>query len=108
MKNTILGAVLGALLVATVTALPAMSRVDAMPAVASSSEMLVFPIPVGDRHQLVVIDPRQRVLGVYQIDAPGGEIALKSVRNIHWDLQLSEFNSAAPLPREIRSLVDQR
>jgi hypothetical protein len=37
-----------------------------------------------------------------------GDITLKSVRNIHWDLQMVEFNTEAPLPREIRSMLDQQ
>jgi hypothetical protein len=56
----------------------------------------------------MVIDAKLRVMGVYQIDGTSGEIALKSVRNFSWDLQMTEFNAASPLPREIRSLLEQR
>jgi hypothetical protein len=46
---------------------------------------------------------------VYQVDPRSGAIALKSVRNIHWDLQMDEFNSGGnPSPKEIRSLLEQR
>ena len=31
-----------------------------------------------------------------------------SVRNIHWDLQMMEFNGVNPLPREIRLQLEQR
>jgi hypothetical protein len=58
--------------------------------------------------QLTVVDPESRVLGVYHIDSTSGEIVLKSVRNIHWDLQMIEFNGTSPLPREIRSRLDNR
>ena len=57
---------------------------------------------------LTVVDPRQRVLCVYHIDLATGKIALKSVRNIQWDLQINDLNNENPLPQEIRSLLDQR
>lgn len=56
------------------------------------------------RQQLTVIDPRSRVIGVYHVQLSNGEISLKSVRNIHWDLQMTDFNGVRPLPQEIRSM----
>jgi hypothetical protein len=110
MKTAVLGAVLGAGL--TILAWTATNSVPAVYATSSPSgaspELISIPLTSADhKQQLLLVDPRQRVMGVYQIDTNSGEIALKSVRNIHWDMQLTEFNSAAPLPREIRSLVDQ-
>ena len=52
---------------------------------------------------VTVVDPRQRVMGVYHVDRSTGEIALRSVRNLTWDLQMVEFNSGKPLPQDIRS-----
>jgi hypothetical protein len=52
---------------------------------------------------VTVIDPRQRVLGIYHVDRATGEIALRSIRNLTWDLQMIEFNSGTPLPQDIRS-----
>lgn len=52
---------------------------------------------------VTVVDPRQRVMGVYHVDRSTGEIALRSVRNLTWDLQMVEFNSGNPLPQDIRS-----
>jgi hypothetical protein len=60
------------------------------------------------RQQVTVIDPETRVLSVYHIDLSTGGVELKSVRNIHWDLQMVEFNGTSPLPREIRSLLEQK
>jgi len=60
------------------------------------------------RQQVTVIDPETRVLGVYHIDLASGEIVLKSVRSIHWDLQLGVFNGTSPLPREVQSLLDPK
>lgn len=61
-----------------------------------------------DNRQLVtIIDPQTRVMAVYLVDGAGGNVALKCVRNFHWDLQLNEFNGSSPLPREIQSLIEQ-
>lgn len=71
-------------------------------------ELITNVASVGDNRQLVtIIEPKTRVLAVYVVDAATGGVALKSVRNFHWDLQLSEFNGTAPLPREIQSLIEQ-
>ena len=79
------------------------------PAAAAGSELIVVPTSLGDKGQmLTVVDPRQRVLSVYHIDLATGKIALKSVRNIQWDLQMTYLNNENPLPQEIRSLLEQR
>jgi hypothetical protein len=52
---------------------------------------------------VTVIDPHQRVMAIYHVDRASGEIALRSVRNLTWDLQMIEFNSGNPLPQDIRS-----
>lgn len=60
------------------------------------------------RQQIVVIDPKSRVMSVYHIEHATGVISLKSVRNIHADLLMDEFNTDSPLPKEIRAILDQR
>ena len=60
------------------------------------------------REQLTVIDPETRTLAVYHIDTGSGEVVLKSVRNIHYDLRMMEFNGTNPLPGEIRAILEQR
>ncbi|HZZ73016.1 MAG TPA: hypothetical protein VFE24_12250 [Pirellulales bacterium] len=118
---TILGAVLGLvvlLLLATV-GVPrreAFAQRPNLPAsnlpsgnVAGGDGLLAFTSAVGEKTQmLTVVDPRQQVVSVYHVDTHSGEITLKSVRNIHWDLQMSEFNGVSPLPREIRALAEPR
>jgi hypothetical protein len=79
------------------------------PHAAAGTELIVVPMSLGDRGQmLTVVDPRQRVLSVYHIDAATGKIALKSVRKIEWDLQITDFNNDKPLPKEIQSSLEQR
>jgi hypothetical protein len=82
----------------------------AVPAVATgNSEMVVLPTLLGDKSQvLTVVDPRLRVLGVYHIDLATGVITMKSVRNMQWDLQMSDFNNEKPHPQEIRSMLEPR
>ena len=68
---------------------------------------LVGDSPDG-RQQLMVIDTKSRAVGVYHIDRSSGQIVLKSVRNVQWDLQMDDFNGGAPTPQEIRLLLPSR
>jgi hypothetical protein len=118
MKRAILGTLVGVglVMVAAATAeqrgetlpqrvLPAMPA----PAAVAGAELIVVPTALNDKVQmLTVIDPRQRVLGVYHIDTVTGKISLKSVRNIHWDLQIDHLNTGEPLPQQIRSMWEQK
>jgi hypothetical protein len=76
----------------------------------AASELVAHSVMLEDgRQQLVVVDARQRSLAVYHVDPRTGALALKSVRNFHWDLQMEEFNAGGqPSPRDIRTLVEQR
>jgi len=76
---------------------------------ATGGELIALPGPVSAQGQfLVVVDSRQRSMSVYHIDKTTGKIALRSVRNIHWDMQMSYFDNEGLLPQEIRSLLEQR
>ncbi|MDH3717459.1 MAG: hypothetical protein OES79_05000 [Planctomycetota bacterium] len=59
------------------------------------------------RQQLTVVDPKLRAVAVYHINPANGVLTLRSVRNIHWDLQMSQFNGVSPLPQQIRSMLEQ-
>lgn len=56
--------------------------------------------------QVTLVDPAQRVMGVYHVDSATGAITLRSVRNIRWDLMLDDFNGKEPFPHEIRALAN--
>lgn len=56
----------------------------------------------GEPITAVVYDPQQQVLGVYHVDRASGEIELKSVRRIEWDLQMMRHNAKKPFPEAIR------
>ena len=109
MRPSLFGALIGAGLVIAVTAGQGSSQpTDVGQGEPGSSppkgcELITHVTAVpGQPQTITVIDPRQRVMAVYHVDSAGG-IALKSVRNITWDLQMIEFNSGAPLPQDIRS-----
>ena len=114
MKRAILGTLVGMGLVMAAAAM-AEQRGEVLPqrtvtaAPAVGSELIVVPTTLGDKVQmLTVVDPRQRILGVYHIDMATGKITLKSVRNIHWDLQIDHLNTAEPLPQQIRAMWEQK
>ena len=74
-----------------------------------NGDLVTVTVPAADHRQhVVVLDPKLRAMGVYQVDPVSGEVTLKSVRNFNWDLQMLEFNNKGPAPREIRALVEQR
>jgi hypothetical protein len=76
---------------------------------AASPELVVLSHAAGDGHQqITLVDPRQRVLAVYQVDRASGALSLKSVRNVQWDLLIESFNSEKPTPREVHALTQQR
>ena len=119
MKRAILGTLVGVGLVMAAAAIaeprgeylaqrgtpPATSA----PMASAGTELIVVPTSLSEKVQmLTVVDPRQRVLSVYHIDMATGKIALKSVRNIQWDLQINDLNNENPLPQQIRSLLEQK
>ena len=76
---------------------------------APSDQLIAMACDGGDgQQQLTLIDPKTRVIGVYHIDRSTGQIALRCVRNVHYDLMMEEFNGADPSPREIRALINPR
>jgi hypothetical protein len=113
MKKAVLGALVGAGLVAALGMLDrggqALAQKNGVyqPSV-PGTELVVLPMSAGDKAQLLtVIDPHQQVICVYHVETASGKIALRGVRNFHWDMQMTYLNNEAPLPQEIRSMLDQ-
>lgn len=112
MKNAVLGAVASLAVVLGVTGWlavdqPVYGRTSTLqPGLGSG--LIVLDTPASSGHRLIVVDPNSRALAVYHIDDESGRVELRSVRNIQWDLQMPDFNGAAPLPREIRDLLEQK
>jgi hypothetical protein len=120
MRRTLSGALLGTILVLAMSAGHSRSEGQgfADPAAAvvprpiapspGACNLITHVLPAeGGPQAVVVVDPNQHVMAVYHIDKTTGRIALQSVRNITWDLQMVEFNSDKPLPQDIRSMRNE-
>lgn len=109
MRSTGLGALIGAgLMLLAMLAIGQRNEAAAQygGSPAASGDLITLTSTVENRQQLTIIDPKTRVMCVYQIDPVTGVVALKSVRGFQWDLQMSEFNAVSPLPREIRAMLE--
>ncbi len=115
MRSTVLGIALVAGLVAlAMGAMPAHSQVapqEGIPGQVANpdNQMIVVSSVVEDRYrQVVVVDPRRYTFAVYHVELSTGNVELKCVRNITWDLQITCFNGKKPLPSEIQSILEHR
>jgi len=111
MRNAVVGMVVGVVLaIALLAVAGSESSVRAQSDRGQAAQGDVIPVSwtVNGMAYVAIVDPRQRVLSVYEVNGTSGAIALKSVRQLHWDLQLEEFNTSTPSPREIRALVERR
>jgi hypothetical protein len=115
MKQAMLGALVVGLVVAAFAAVGrngqamAQQQPRAAATLPGGGDLIVVPMTTGDKSQLLsIVDPRQRMLCVYRVDPTTGKIALKSARNLNWDLQMTYLNNEAPLPQEIQSLLEPR
>lgn len=72
-----------------------------------SITMTNVPLPQGGQ-QVIIMDAQKSVLACYHANV-SGEIALKSIRNISWDLQMQAFNDKSELePDDIQALINKR
>ena len=58
--------------------------------------------------RVIVIDPQQRVMAVYEIAQEKAEIKFLSSRNMTYDLQMLGFNSTDPSPEEIKKTLERQ
>jgi len=58
------------------------------------------------RRLLVVVDSTTRHAAVYHLDAATGTLALKSTRDLSWDLVLEDFNAQEPTPAALRRALE--
>ena len=114
MRSSMFGALLGAGLVIAALAGQGSSEpvrtvpAENTPSTPQANELITHVTAVAGQPQtVIVIDPRRRVMGVYHVDNMTGEISLKSVRNLSWDLQMIEFNSGAPTPQDVRNGISR-
>jgi len=101
--------VLASLVIAAVAFDPSVGWAERTAVPQSGGGLIALAATVGDsRQQVTVIEPNTHVLCVYHVELATGEVTLKSVRNIHWDLQMMEFNGTSPLPGEVRSILERQ
>jgi len=117
MRNVVFGTVVGFVVVCVSSStepqpnqlLAQNPALTAAHAVSASGDLIALGSDVAEgRQQVTVIDTRSLVMTVYHIEHATGTIALKSVRNIQADLLMDEYNTASPLPREIRAILKQK
>lgn len=115
MRTAMLGALVGAgLAIAAVAAAPNRSesigqRLGTYDEAKSAGDLIALSTVVGDRYQQVtVIDPKLRAMSVYHVELASGEVELRCVRDIRWDLQMEYFNGKGLSPVEIRSMLEPR
>jgi hypothetical protein len=71
--------------------------------------LIALSSDTADGHQqIAVIETKSRVMSVYHIEHKTGTITLKSVRSLAADLEMDEFNTEHPLPRDIRAILNKR
>ena len=69
-------------------------------------DVFVMGMPVGEAgHRVIIFDKPHYTLAVYEVDTLAGRIALRSVRNVRWDLSLDDFNSLTPKPNEVLAMT---
>ena len=72
----------------------------------STIAAIVSTLPDG-KQQALLIDGERRVVSVYQIHPTTGEISLKAVRNFKYDLEMDEFGTSSPSPRDIKAMLNR-
>jgi hypothetical protein len=72
----------------------------------STIAAIVSTLPDG-KQQTLLIDGERRVVSVYHIHPTTGEISLKSVRNFRYDLEMDEFGTSSPSPRDIKAMLNR-
>ena len=85
-------------------AISATATAQAVPG--SSIAAIVSTLPDG-KQQTLLIDGERRVVSVYHIHPATGEISLKSVRNFRYDLEMDEFGTSSPSPRDIKAMLNR-
>ena len=111
MRDTFTGMVLGAgLVVFAFVGWPAEPQAQGQTTKLTNpvgDDVFVMGMPVGEAGQRVIVfDKPHYTLAVYEIDALAGRIALRSVRNVRWDLSLEHYNSLPPEPKDIRAMTE--
>lgn len=71
----------------------------------NADNTVVMTVPTEAGQRVIVFDKTSYSLAAYDIDTLGGRIALRSVRQVQWDMGLEDFNSLPPKPAEVRAMM---
>ena len=85
----------------------ASAQVQAGRAPASGDIFAVAGQVTSDSYGIYLIDANNATIAVYQWLPNVRKLRLMAARNVKFDLQLDEYNSDEPSPREIKQLVEQ-
>ena len=78
-----------------------------IPTAAEGGSLWTQATPLDDgRQMLLVVDPQARALAIYHVDPAAGTLALKSSRDIRWDLMVEDFNGQEPRPSALRKMLE--
>jgi len=62
---------------------------------------------VSGGQQITIVNASRGTMLVYHVSSETGQITLQSSRNLTWDFSLEQYNATAPLPSEIRQMVER-
>ena len=75
---------------------------------AGAGDLLGFMNPSAPGgQQITLVNASRGTMLVYHISSESGQITLQSSRRLTWDFSLDEYNATAPLPSEIRQMVER-
>ena len=76
------------------------------PPVPEGSALWISETPLDEaRRLLIVVDPVGRHAALYHVDAAAGTLALRSTRDIAWDLLVDDFNAQEPKPAALKKML---
>ena len=103
-----LAAIAGGLVVELWRGAPAVAQNRA----ADSRSLQAIPGQIGrDAYGVFLVDNESGRMAVYELlpdGKAGRKLRLVAARNVAYDLRLDDYNNADPLPRDVRTLVEQQ
>ena len=76
------------------------------PAAPAGGPLWVSESPLEDgRRLLIVIDQSTRHAALYHVDTATGTLALRSTRDLTWDLMVGDFNAQEPRPAALQKML---
>jgi hypothetical protein len=73
----------------------------------AAGQLWISATPLDDQRQLlIVIDPAVKNAAIYHVDGGSGTLALKSTRDISWDLMVGDFNAQEPKPAALKRMLE--